>query len=566
MRCERLALLAMAFLIVLAAPVLAGGGAATPSGREYALSKEERALLEQLDGEQFLGKAKPAPRPAAKKPSRTPAKPAPQAVFRPKAGPVLGPLSKEEQALLDEFRRKIPERDKPAGQARPKPSRAPARPATRGYDFSEEEIAEVLRRSAQQRREESRPATKQPSRAPAKPAAPAHGLSAVPVADAGVAGVVAVGLVWFVLWRRRARPRGEGLQSAAREVVPDAAPPGVSQGTGTSTLPGQFELPAFVFDEGAPPLSEPAGPDADAVLDPDEGTGAPANRPSDAPRRGSSRARRLAVFAVLTAGAVAALALPRRRESVRPRDTSSPADREVLGPPPEDRLLPSSGSTTQKEDRSDKDAGLTGPHLLSDEELLRLPLEELRLYRNAIYARHGCCFGDPKLQAYFDKQPWYRPMGGRSAAGFVNLTHGEAGLVAHLEALEDWRTALAQQQATASAPPEEQRVPAPAPAPSVATTPQPGYTPPEVRPAAGGVYSDPGGGHWITENSDDGSVLTLEDGSLWLVDPVDRADTAVWVASTDIVVRDTSPDGEYDYTLVNTDDSETAHAKYLGQN
>ncbi len=45
-------------------------------------------------------------------------------------------------------------------------------------------------------------------------------------------------------------------------------------------------------------------------------------------------------------------------------------------------------------------------------QMLRLfPKEVLTLMRGEIYARHGDTFADPKTQAYFDAQPWYKKSG-----------------------------------------------------------------------------------------------------------------------------------------------------------
>lgn len=48
--------------------------------------------------------------------------------------------------------------------------------------------------------------------------------------------------------------------------------------------------------------------------------------------------------------------------------------------------------------------------LLVPAELERLSRAELRLARNEIYARRGRIFDAADLQAYFDRQPWYRPV------------------------------------------------------------------------------------------------------------------------------------------------------------
>jgi len=77
-----------------------------------------------------------------------------------------------------------------------------------------------------------------------------------------------------------------------------------------------------------------------------------------------------------------------------------------------------------------------------------------------------------------------------------------------------------------------------------------------------GSYFDTGSGHWISDNSD-GSVITLEDGSTWLVNPTDRFDTAIWLVVDNItVLRGTYPG--YGYRLVDTDDGTTANARFLG--
>lgn len=44
---------------------------------------------------------------------------------------------------------------------------------------------------------------------------------------------------------------------------------------------------------------------------------------------------------------------------------------------------------------------------LKKSDLKGLSIEELRIARNEIYARHGRMFDDKKLQKYFDSQSWY---------------------------------------------------------------------------------------------------------------------------------------------------------------
>ncbi len=81
-----------------------------------------------------------------------------------------------------------------------------------------------------------------------------------------------------------------------------------------------------------------------------------------------------------------------------------------------------------------------------------------------------------------------------------------------------------------------------------------------------GSYIAVGSGHWVQEVSSGGSIVTLEDGSMWEVNVVDRIYTMIWLPITDITVtvaRD--PIGDYKYVLVNKDDAETALVRFLGQ-
>lgn len=62
-------------------------------------------------------------------------------------------------------------------------------------------------------------------------------------------------------------------------------------------------------------------------------------------------------------------------------------------------------------------------------------------------------------------------------------------------------------------------------------------------------------GHWIASVNRDGEIVILEDGSVWLVDPIDQIDTMLWLPISDIVAC-------YD-KLINTDDGETVSARRI---
>jgi hypothetical protein len=68
--------------------------------------------------------------------------------------------------------------------------------------------------------------------------------------------------------------------------------------------------------------------------------------------------------------------------------------------------------------------------------------------------------------------------------------------------------------------------------------------------------------HWINSVGDDGNIIKLEDGSVWKINPVDTAYTAIWIPATDILVKE-SDNPSYPYSLINKDDDETAEAKLI---
>lgn len=89
-------------------------------------------------------------------------------------------------------------------------------------------------------------------------------------------------------------------------------------------------------------------------------------------------------------------------------------------------------------------------------------------------------------------------------------------------------------------------------------------SPPTSRPAA--AYGTVGAGHWVKENVDRGAFIRLEDGSLWEIDRLERLNARLWLRTARIVVL-TSTRGSpgYGYLLLNIDDGEKAHAKYIGK-
>lgn len=62
-------------------------------------------------------------------------------------------------------------------------------------------------------------------------------------------------------------------------------------------------------------------------------------------------------------------------------------------------------------------------------------------------------------------------------------------------------------------------------------------------------------GHWVESVSSDGTIVKLEDGSVWEVDSVDAIDSALWLPTTEIIACDDK--------LINTDDNEKVSARRL---
>jgi endonuclease YncB( thermonuclease family) len=76
-------------------------------------------------------------------------------------------------------------------------------------------------------------------------------------------------------------------------------------------------------------------------------------------------------------------------------------------------------------------------------------------------------------------------------------------------------------------------------------------------------YTDTGAQHSQDTSSDDGSIVVLDDGSIWSIASADQATTAAWADGDSIVVNDSSS-GVGSYQLVNTDTQEAVDASYVG--
>jgi hypothetical protein len=86
---------------------------------------------------------------------------------------------------------------------------------------------------------------------------------------------------------------------------------------------------------------------------------------------------------------------------------------------------------------------------------------------------------------------------------------------------------------------------------------------PAGRPAAEAAYTALGGGHFIRAVNDDGQYVTLEDGSVWEIEPTVRFQTMDWQLQAAVTVRRANGPGAFKYELDNTQDDEGALARYV---
>jgi hypothetical protein len=75
-------------------------------------------------------------------------------------------------------------------------------------------------------------------------------------------------------------------------------------------------------------------------------------------------------------------------------------------------------------------------------------------------------------------------------------------------------------------------------------------------------YTATGGGHFIKTISADGLRVTLEDNSVWDLDPRSQFFTIEWQALEGITVRRSDSEQNFDYEIDNTDKDEGALARY----
>lgn len=79
-----------------------------------------------------------------------------------------------------------------------------------------------------------------------------------------------------------------------------------------------------------------------------------------------------------------------------------------------------------------------------------------------------------------------------------------------------------------------------------------------------GVYRGGAKGHWIKKVIERGSMVQLEDGSIWQISPLSKVDAILWLVTEQIVVT-SSENPLYPYKLINTDGQSSAEVKLISQ-
>jgi hypothetical protein len=72
-----------------------------------------------------------------------------------------------------------------------------------------------------------------------------------------------------------------------------------------------------------------------------------------------------------------------------------------------------------------------------------------------------------------------------------------------------------------------------------------------------------GADEFIDEVSSNGALITLSDGSIWKVSPIDQIGSALWLPVTDVRIT-AGDDASYPYKMVNKDDGEVANVQLAG--
>lgn len=78
------------------------------------------------------------------------------------------------------------------------------------------------------------------------------------------------------------------------------------------------------------------------------------------------------------------------------------------------------------------------------------------------------------------------------------------------------------------------------------------------------IYPNTGMKHWVKEKKEMGSIIILEDNSVWEIFFMDKIKTGLWLPTNTVIVVQDLSNPQYDYLIINKSKNETARAKYIG--
>jgi hypothetical protein len=71
--------------------------------------------------------------------------------------------------------------------------------------------------------------------------------------------------------------------------------------------------------------------------------------------------------------------------------------------------------------------------------------------------------------------------------------------------------------------------------------------------------------HWISDKSEHGALIVLEDGTVWAVDPVDRVKTSIWLTVDHVALVKSPSTPKYPVLMIDEREEERVHVKYIGE-
>jgi len=167
----------------------------------------------------------------------------------------------------------------------------------------------------------------------------------------------------------------------------------------------------------------------------------PQTMPPVAPRksRGGLIAALVSAILIIGLGIAAYFIFIGREKPTQPAyPPSTPSNQPITPsatpPSPPPNANPSSTPPIASTDaKSQTEAKILAGTLLNANDLAGMPVADLRLLRNTVYARHGRVFDSQDLQQYFRSRPWYNPRASYSDSELTDADRANVALIKNAE-------------------------------------------------------------------------------------------------------------------------------------